>query len=68
MAGSHMKATTGTSPNKSRASYWGGTLFGLLFFGVGAGFLLLGVIPNLWDAVRMRDWVPVPLSMSSTSN
>ena len=55
-----MKRTTGTSPKKSRASYWGGTLFGLLFFGVGAGFLLLGVIPNLWDAVRMRDWVQVP--------
>lgn len=55
-----MKHRSGTSPNISRASYWGGTLFGLLFFGVGAGFLLLGVIPNLWDAARMQDWVPVP--------
>jgi hypothetical protein len=55
-----MKRTTGTSPNKSRASYRGGTLFGLLFFGVGAGFLLLGVMPNLWDVVRMWDWVQVP--------
>ena len=55
-----MKRTTGTSQKKSHASYWGGTLFGLLFFGVGAGFLLLGVIPNLWDAVRMRDWVQLP--------
>jgi hypothetical protein len=54
-----MKRTTG-SEKTSRASYLGGMLFGLLFFGVGAGFLLLGVIPNLWDAVRMRDWVQVP--------
>jgi len=55
-----MKRTTGSSPKTSRAAYWGGTLFGLLFFGVGAGFLVLGVMPNLWDAVRMRDWVQVP--------
>jgi hypothetical protein len=55
-----MKRTTGSSQKPSRASYWGGMLFGLLSFGVGAGFLLLGVIPGLWDAVRMRDWVQVP--------
>jgi hypothetical protein len=35
-------------------------LFGLLFTGIGTGFLLLGVIPNLWDALRMQDWVQVP--------
>jgi hypothetical protein len=55
-----MNRTTGTSLKKSRASSWGGALFGLLFFGVGAGFLLFGVIPNLWDAMWMRDWVVVP--------
>jgi hypothetical protein len=35
-------------------------LFGLVFFAIGAGFLLLGVLPNLWDAWRMQDWVQVP--------
>jgi hypothetical protein len=35
-------------------------LFGLVFFSVGAGFLVLGVVPNLWDVARMQDWVQVP--------
>ena len=35
-------------------------LSGVVFTAVGAGFLLLGVIPNLWDAMRMQDWVQVP--------
>jgi hypothetical protein len=55
-----MKRTTQTAAENSRAGYWGGMLFGLVFSGVGAGFLLLGVVPNLWDAVRMRDWMQVP--------
>jgi len=55
-----MKQTSVTSTQDRRGPNRGGILFGLLFFAVGAGFLLLGVIPNLWDALRMRDWVPVP--------
>jgi len=44
----------------SRTGYWTGLLFGLVFFGVGAGFLLFGVLADLWDAARMQHWVPVP--------
>ena len=55
-----MKRWRVRSAEATRAGYWVGLLFGLVFFGVGAGFLLFGVIPNLWDAARMRDWVAVP--------
>lgn len=55
-----MRRTQGTAPGKTRKAYWTGILFGLLFTAVGGGFLLLGVIPNLWDAMRMQDWVQVP--------
>lgn len=55
-----MNRMTPKAAKNSRAGYWVVLLFGLVFFGVGAGFLLFGVIPNLWDAARMRDWVPVP--------
>lgn len=60
-----MKRKTVTSPGKERAGYWAGMLFGLLFFGVGAGFLVLGVVPNLWDALRMQDWEQVPADVRS---
>ncbi len=60
-----MKRTTGTSSGNKAGAYWGGMLFGLLFFGVGAAFLLLSVLPNLWDALRMRDWVQVPAEVVS---
>ena len=55
-----MRQTRGPAAGKTRGARWTGTLFGLVFAGVGAGFLLLGVIPNLWDAIRMQDWVQVP--------
>ena len=55
-----MKHTNVTPPRDTRGAYWAAMLFGLLFFAVGAGFLLLSVIPNLWDALRMQNWVPVP--------
>ena len=55
-----MKHTSVTSPQDKRGTHWVAVLFGLLFFAVGAGFLLLSVLPNLWDALRMRDWVQVP--------
>lgn len=55
-----MKHMTGTAQKNKRGGHWVGLLFGLVFFAVGAGFLLLGVIPNLWDATRMQDWVQVP--------
>ncbi|MGB5425397.1 MAG: DUF3592 domain-containing protein [Gammaproteobacteria bacterium] len=49
-----------TSPQDRRGGYRAAMLFGLLFFALGAGFLLFSVVPNLWDALRMRDWVQVP--------
>ncbi|MDH3527658.1 MAG: DUF3592 domain-containing protein, partial [Gammaproteobacteria bacterium] len=55
-----MRRATGKSSANKREGYWGGMLFGLVFIGVGAAFLLLGVIPNLWDVIRMQDWVQVP--------
>ena len=55
-----MKHGSVTTSQDRRGGYWAASLFGLLFFAVGAGFLLLSVIPNLWDALRMRDWVQVP--------
>lgn len=51
-----MKVKTSTAQDR-RKGYWGGMLFGFVFFSVGAAFLLLSVIPNLWDAYRMQDWV-----------
>jgi hypothetical protein len=51
---------TPTSARDSRAGYRVVMIFGLVFFGVGAGFLLFGVLPDLFDAARMRNWVPVP--------
>ncbi len=53
-----MGRTTVTS-QKKRGSRWPGVLFGLVFFSVGAGFLVLSVVPNLWDVTRMQDWVQV---------
>jgi hypothetical protein len=58
-----MRRTSGASAGNKRGGYWGGMLFGLVFFGVGAAFLVLSVIPNLWDALRMRDWVQVPAAV-----
>ena len=34
--------------------------FGGIFFLVGLGFLVLGMVPTVIDAVRMRQWEPVP--------
>ena len=47
------------------AARWAGMLFGLLFFSVGAGFLVLGVIPNIWDALRMQEWSQVPAEVEA---
>ena len=55
-----MKHSSVTAAQAKRGGYRAASLFGLLFFAVGAGFLLLSVVPNLWDALRMRDWVQVP--------
>lgn len=60
-----MKLTTVTSPQDNRRTSWVGMLIGLAFFGVGAAFLLFSVIPNLWDAIRMQDWVQVPAEIVS---
>jgi hypothetical protein len=32
----------------------------LVFLCIGAGILLFSVLPDLWDALRMRARVPVP--------
>lgn len=56
---------TAATGQKGRAGYWVAMLFGLVFFGIGAAFLVFGVIPNLWDAMRMQDWVPVPAEIAA---
>ena len=58
-----MKHSSVTATQDKRGGYRAAMLFGLLFFAVGAGFLLLSVVPNLWDALRMRDWVQVPAAV-----
>jgi hypothetical protein len=50
---------TTVKSQKKQGSSWPGILFGLVFFSVGAGFLLFSVGPNLWDVARMQDWVQV---------
>ena len=50
---------TTVNSQKKQVSRWFGVLFGLVFFSVGAGFLVFSVVPNLWDVTRMQDWVPV---------
>ena len=60
-----MRSETAASGEKGRAGYWVAMLFGLVFFGVGAAFLVFGVIPNLWDAMRMQDWVQVPAEIAA---
>lgn len=41
-------------------------LFGLLFFGVGLGFLFLSVAPTLYDWLRMQQWEPVSAELIDT--
>lgn len=55
-----MRRAAGTSSGNRGGGYWGGMLFGLVFAGVGAAFLVLSVIPNLWDVLRMQAWEQVP--------
>ena len=50
---------TTVKSQKKQGSRWPGVLFGLVFFSVGAGFLVFSVVPNLWDVARMQGWVPV---------
>jgi len=51
---------TTVKSQKKQGFRWPGVLFGLVFFSVGAGFLVFSVVPNLWDVTRMQDWVQVP--------
>jgi len=55
-----MGYTIETAQRNKRGGRWAGMLFGLAFFGFGAGVLFISVIPNLWDVTRMQDWVEVP--------
>lgn len=55
----------GMKQGRKPAARWAGMLFGLLFFSVGAGFLVLGVIPNIWDALRMQEWSQVPAEVEA---
>ena len=43
----------------------GGIVFAALFFAIGMGFLVIGVIPNLLDWTRMQGWVAVPAQIQS---
>ena len=54
------------SQKDRRSTSWAVNLFGLVFLAVGAGFLILSVIPNLWDAMRMQNWVQVPAVVEAT--
>lgn len=47
-----------TTPKSQRI--WFLVLFGLIFFCVGAGFLLLSIVPTLYDAARMASWPETP--------
>jgi hypothetical protein len=40
------------------SAYWLGSIGGI-FFSVGLGFLVLGMVPTVFDAMRMRQWEPV---------
>ncbi|MGZ4996756.1 MAG: DUF3592 domain-containing protein [Methylobacter sp.] len=42
---------------------WFLALFGLPFFCVGAGFLLLSIIPTLYDAARIASWPETPATL-----
>ncbi len=44
---------------------WGLMIFGLPFAGVGFGFILLGVIPSVYDWWRMQSWQPVAAELLS---
>ena len=42
---------------------WVGIVFSAIFFAVGAGFLVIGILPNLYDWGRMQDWVQAPAQL-----
>jgi len=44
------------------SAYWLGA-FGGIFLLVSLGFLVLGVVPTVIDAMRMRQWEPVPAQL-----
>ncbi|MCW8917915.1 MAG: DUF3592 domain-containing protein, partial [Gammaproteobacteria bacterium] len=48
-----------------RERSWGLALFGLPFLAVGIGFLLLSVLPTLYDGWRMTSWAQASGSLSS---
>lgn len=50
-----------------RERSWGLVLFGLPFFAVGAGFLLLSVLPTLYDGWRMTSWAQTSATLDSAT-
>lgn len=50
---------------KAKASPWLLTLFALPFAGVGLGFLVMSIIPSLYDSVAMSTWQPVQAQLIS---
>lgn len=40
-------------------------LFGLVFFGIGLGFIVLSIIPTLYDSWRMAAWPSTQASLTS---
>ncbi len=49
----------------TRERKWGLALFGLPFFGIGIGFLILSVIPTLFEAQQMADWPSMQGTLAS---
>lgn len=48
---------------KSKTRHWSLILFGLPFAAVGIIFLVISVVPTLYDWVRMSSWEPVQAEM-----
>jgi hypothetical protein len=49
-------------PQHRNSAIWLGA-FGGIFFLVGLGFLVLGMVPTVIDAIRMRQWEPMPAQL-----
>lgn len=45
----------------------GGTIFGGIFLLPAIGFLVIGILPNLYDWVRMQSWESVPAQLISSN-
>ncbi len=55
------------SGRKNTKRHLGGTIFGLVFLLPVIAFLVIGILPNLYDWIRMRSWEPVPARLVSSN-